>query len=195
LVEIACIFYIQIQALYVSTFLPKEDAALFFSAFTLTTIITLFVGAQKQKLIPEILKTSVEVTRKILKSYLINSFILIFLVFVVFCLFGKNILALLYGQVYYQNANYVLLLLTIANFFTATIVIVGSYLTAKNKVHMKTPLQIESIFVAIISLFLFKIYGIYGATYSYIITALYLSIRYIMTVNNEINKELGEKND
>lgn len=194
LVEIACLLYIQIQSIFVSCYLPKEDAALYFSAFTIASVISLFIAAQRQKLVPELIFVKSKDIKSILKKNLFSSCKVISAFAIVFIFGGKYILNFLYGHNYYANAYFVLILFTISTFFTAAIAITGTYFTAINKVYKKTPLQIESIFVAVISLMLLKSYGIYGATISYFLTAIYLAIRYTYSVNKEININIQKEN-
>ena len=81
--------------------------------------------------------------------------------------------------------------------FTSTIWIYGTYVTSSGNQRKKIRMQAEAIFVAVISLFTFKQYGIYGATYSYLITTIYLAARYYIFTNDLIKKNLileGEKN-
>ncbi len=187
-VTIIAVFYVQIQGIYVSIFMSKEDAALFFSAFTVASVLSLFVEAHRQKLIPELTKTQDEDAKAILKSHLYNIYLFFALAFIMLIFFGKNILTLVYGQEYYQKAYWILLTLAFSNLFQAILVTVGTYLTAKNKVHKKLPMQTEAVFVAIITLIVFKDTGLFAPVSSYMATLVYLALRYIMTVNKEIGK-------
>lgn len=187
LVEVAILFYIQIQSLFVSIYAKKEDAALYFAAFTIGSIIQLLVGAQKQKLIPEFIKSKTANVKKVLLNNISNISTLITMILLFFIFLGKNVLVLFYGKEYYANAYLILILFTISSYFSAIIVITGTYLTAIGKVYKKTPMQMEAIIIAILSLLILRKEGIYGATWSYLLTSLYLAFRYIITVNKEIN--------
>ena len=71
-VSIASFLYNQLSSLYVSTYLPKEEAALYFSAFTIACVIGLIISAQIQKMIPELINNSIENVKLILKKNLIE---------------------------------------------------------------------------------------------------------------------------
>ena len=110
-VSIAYFLYAQIPSLYVSTYLPKEQAALYFSAFTIATVVGLLITAQVQKMMPDLINNSIENIKLILKNNL--KIMLIFTVglFIFMLLFGKTLLLLLYGQSYYTKAYPILLIL------------------------------------------------------------------------------------
>lgn len=197
LVQLACVLYLQIQPLFVATFLSKEDAALYFSANTIATIIGLFIAALQQKMLPELIKAKVAEVQAIIRKNIHAIYLGIMLIFLVFVFTGKLILTIFYGKAYYGNGYPILLLLTLANLFTSTIWIYGTYVTSSGNQRKKLRMQTEAIFVAIISLFGLNGYGIYGATYSYLITTIYLAIRYYIYTKNLIKKNLileGEKN-
>ena len=74
------------------------------------------------------------------------------LVFLFFVFCGKWLLFLLYGQEYYLKAYPLLLILTISNISIALAAIYGAYITASGNQHLKIRMQVEAIFIAIISL-------------------------------------------
>ena len=69
-VIIAFLLYSQIPSLFVSTYLEKEDAALYFSAFTIASIIGLLITAQNQKIVPEMIKASTQKVQYLIKQNL-----------------------------------------------------------------------------------------------------------------------------
>ena len=58
--------YAETSSLYVATFLPKEQAALYFSAGTIAMIVGLLSAAQTQKMLPELIKSD---TKKNNRNY------------------------------------------------------------------------------------------------------------------------------
>ena len=197
LVRLACVLYLQIQPLFVATYLPKESAALYFSANTLATIVALFIAAVQQKLLPELIKAKVSEIKSTIKKNIYAIYCVIMLIFLIFIFAGKFLLIAFYGKEYYGNGYPILLLLTIANLFTSTILIYGTYITSSGNQRKKLRMQGEAMVVALISLFGLKQYGIYGAACSYLITAIYLAVRYYTFTKNLIKKNLvaeGEKN-
>ena len=179
-VIIAFLFYSQIPSLYVATYLSKEDAATYFSAYTVAGIIGLLITAQNQKIVPEMINSAKEKVKKLIK----NNFKLVMgintLIFIFFCIIGKNLLTLIYGQDYYANGYYPLLIFTISNISLALANIYGAYITASGNQHLKIRMQIEAIFIAIISLAILHKLGIYAATISYCLSATYIGIRYVI---------------
>jgi|GEM_PF-2705704 len=179
-VTAAYFLYAQIPPLYVSVFLSKEDAALYFSAYTIANLVFLLSGAQVQKITPELIKCSAQEADKILKQNLI--FVLkcafVFLVFIIF--FGGSILSLIYGNVYYSNAGIILSLMLFSNICCAEGSIYGAYLTASGRQKKKIPIQLETAAITAIGLAVFHKYGLYGAVYAFLLSAVYISSRYVI---------------
>lgn len=177
-VTIAYFLYSQIPSLYVSTYLPKEDAALYFAAFTIASIINLFIAALNQKIVPELISINKNNARIILK----NNFLLLLkvniFIFLIFAISGKIILNLFYGQSYYENAYIPLLILTISNIWLAMANVYGAYITATGNQKYKIPNQIVAIFISlIILLFTYKI-GIISACIACFFSSLYVAVSY-----------------
>lgn len=170
--------YAQTSSLYVATFLPKEQAALYFSANTIAMIVGLLSAAQTQKMLPDLIKSDIENVKKILKKNLIVVGSILFSVLLLILFFGKLILKLLYGQDYYTNAYPILVIYFLANIFIANGAIFGVYLTAINKQYIKIKLKIETTLVTILGLTLLHNFGVYGAVIALLISSIYVSIRF-----------------
>lgn len=179
-VTLAFILYSQIPSLYVSTFLTKEDAALYFSAYTIASVIGLLIVAQNQKVVPEMIYADKEKVEKIIDYNFkfitgINT-----LIFVFFLFFGKRLLSLLYGQEYYSGGYFLLLIFTLSNISLALANIYGAYITASGNQHLKIRMQIEAIFISIVALLIFYKLGVYAGALSYFLSATYIGIRYTL---------------
>ena len=177
-VTIAYSLYAQIPSLYVATYQPKEQVALYFSAFTIANIIGLLISAQVQKMVPEMIKTSIVETKEIIKNNLQFLMILTTLVFLFMVIFGKLLLQLLYGQTYYTNAYPILLILMFGNICIAEAAVYGAYITASGNQKQKIPMQLEATAITIISLFTLHKFGILGASISFLLAAIYTAFRY-----------------
>ena len=177
-VTIAYFLYAQIPSLYVATYQPKEQVALYFSAFTIANIIGLLISAQVQKMVPEMIKTSIVETKEIIKNNLQFLMILTTLVFLFMVIFGKLLLQLLYGQTYYTNAYPILLILMFGNICIAEAAVYGAYITASGNQKQKIPMQLEATAITIISLFTLHKFGILGASISFLLAAIYTAFRY-----------------
>ena len=191
---IANVLYSQISSLYVATYLLKEQAALYFSAFTISGIIWLLINAQTQKMLPELIKTSLSQAKIIIKKNLIFILSITGLVFLFMLLFGKWLLLALYGQNYYTNAYLILLILMFANICVSEAGVFGIYITASGNQKQKIPMQLEATVITILGLLVLHKYGIYGAAISYLLAAIYISIRYttftLKLINNQNTKEI-----
>ena len=177
-VSIAYFLYAQISSLYVSTYLPKEQAALYFSAFTIAAVVGLLISAQVQKMMPDLINNSIENIKLILKK---NLKIMLFItggLFLFMLLFGKLILLLLYGQSYYGNAYPILLILMFGNICVAEAGVYGAYITASGNQKRKIPMQLEATCLTILGLIMLHKFGIYGAALSFLFAAIYISYRY-----------------
>ena len=173
--------YNQLPSVFASIYVTKEEAALYFAAFTIASIIGLLLAAQVQKIVPEFINAPVEKVKNIIKYNLkfilsINSAIFLFFVF-----FGKELLLLLYGKPYYMKAYPILLFLTFSNISIAIAAIYGAYITGSGNQKMKIKMQVEAIFITILTLVLFYKLKIYAATLAYLASASYIGIRYVIT--------------
>ena len=184
----------QLSSLYVATYQPKEQAALYFSAFTISAVIGLLIGAQVQKMVPEMIKISIDETKEIIKKNLIFLVVVTGGVFLFMVLFGKLLLQLLYGQAYYANAYPILLILMFGNICVAEAAVYGAYITASGNQKRKIPIQLEATTITIISLFILNRFGIYGAAVSFLFAAIYISYKYttftLKLINNQNTKEI-----
>lgn len=184
--------YSQISSFYVSTYLPKEQAALYFSAYTIACVIGLLIAAQVQKMMPDLINNSIENIKLILKKNLKIMLIITGGVFMFMLLFGKLLLLLLYGQNYYGNAYPVLLILMFGNICVAEAGVYGAYITASGNQKKKIPMQLEATILTILGLIVLHKFGIYGAALSFLFAAIYISYRYtnftLKFINSSIEK-------
>ena len=93
-------------------------------------------------------------------------------------IFGKILLQLLYGQTYYTNAYPILLILMFGNICIAEAAVYGAYITASGNQKQKIPMQLEATAITIISLFTLHKFGIFGASISFLLAAIYTAFRY-----------------
>lgn len=186
-VTIAYFLYAQVPSLYVSTFLSKEQAALYFAAFTIASVIGLLIAAQVQKMMPELIKSSIEEVKTILNK---NLKLLLFVtagLFIFMLIFGKYLLLLLYGQEYYMNAYPVLLILMFGNICVAEASVYGAYITASGNQKRKIPMQLEATVLTIIGLAILHKFDLYGAALSFLFAAIYISYKYTIFTFSLLN--------
>ena len=109
-------------------------------------------------------------------------------------IFGKLLLYILYGQKYYSNAYIILLILTIANICVAEAAVYGTYITASGNQKRKIPMQLEATAITIMSLFILHKFGIYGASVSFLLAAIYTAFRYTTFTLKLLKKENIKEN-
>lgn len=180
-VTLAYYMYAQIPTLYVSSTFPKERAALYFSAFSVASIIGLLVTSQVQKIIPEMIKCKKLVTiQKIIRNNLIYIItVTSFLLFMTF-IFGKVLLLVLYKQEYYIGAYSILIILMVGNILVGQAAVYGAFLTAKGFQKKKILLQFQASIITIVMLFILKKYELYGVAYAYLCGTVYISFSYTL---------------
>lgn len=184
--------YTQIPSLYIATFVPKEQAALYFAAYTFANIIFLLLGAQSQKIIPDMMKNSIHNIKKILLRNGVVLSVLNIGIFICFIFLGKLFLKIVYSNPYYIQAYPFLLILTLSNLAFALVIICGTYITASNNQYLKLKMQGETLVLSILMLALLHPFKLYGAAYTYAITAIYLACRYVYTTRQLIQKKEKE---
>ena len=175
---IACYIYAQIPSLYVALFCTKEQAALYFAALTIANIISLIISAQSQKMVPELIKASLNETKKILKRNLVFIISITFALFIFMLIFGKFLLLILYGKEYYTDAYPILLILMLGNIVLSEATIFGTYITATSNQKQKIPMQLKATIVAILSLFVFHKFGLISVALTYLVTTIYVAYLY-----------------
>ncbi len=178
-VIVAFILYSQIPSLFVSTYLTKENAALYFSAFTIANIIGLLITAQNQKIVPEMINASFDKVKMLIKNNFKFIMSINTIIFIIFVFSGKPLLQLIYGQKYYGNAYWLLLIFTISNISLALANIYGAYITASGNQYMKVRFQLVSITISIFTLLITYKLGVYSAALAYLLSAGYIGFAYM----------------
>ena len=188
-ITIGTYLYSQIAPLFISTMVPKEQAALYFSSFTIANIVMLLISAQTQKMVPEMIKNTVSNIRKILYKNLRFIILVTSALFLFMLVFGKLVLKLVYGQDYYMNGYWVLLILMLSNIALAESSIFGAHIVASNNVNKALPILLQTSGITILSLFILKNFGIYGAAISYFIASIYLAYKYTVYSNKLLKQQ------
>lgn len=187
-VTLCSYLYNQIPALFVSIFLSKEDAALYFAAYTLSLIISLLIGAQVQKIVPQMINTTKENINKIISFNVKFLMWMNAIIFVIFFSFGKPILKILYKNPYYQNAYNILLVLTISNIFIAMAGIYGAYLTSSGNQKLKVKMQSVAIIITVLTILLTYRLGMNSAILAYFLSSAYIGFIYMYKTKKILNK-------
>ncbi len=81
-----------------------------------------------------------------------------------------------------------LLILTIGNICVGEAAVYGAYITANGNQKRKIPMQLEATIITFIVVFLLHKYGIYGASMSFLLAAIYISYRYTSFTLKILNK-------
>lgn len=178
-VTLCSYLYNQLPALFVSVFLSKEIAALYFAAYTFSLIISLLIGAQVQKIVPEMIGATQNKILSIISSNIKFLMTINSLIFVFFVIYGKDLLKLIYKNEYYKEAYPMLLVLTISNISIALAGIYGAYLTASGNQKLKVKMQSYAIIITVITLVITFKFEIYAAILAYFLSAGYIGIAYM----------------
>ena len=188
LVAITILTYSQLPALAVSTILSKEEAALYFAAYNIASILFLFVAAQSQQIISDLVSSDYY---KILKTIKYNTFLVVVVNLIAtlfFIIFGKILLNIIYGNEYYSNSYWILIILALVQIFSGIGGIAGTYITAQNLQKNKFYMQIEFVIITILLLLLFHKFKLTGIVITFALSQLYTSIRYFFFMLNDIKK-------
>lgn len=191
-INICYILYSQIQSIFVSTQVPKQDAALYFSANTIASIVMLLIGAQVSKIMPECIDISIDKARDFLCKEVkkVNYITILILIFLMFC--GKIVLKFLYGQIYYTQAYWILLILGLSNVFYGMGKIYITYIMAKDKTNIIIRMQIVSIIISVLTMLIAYKLGVYSAALAYLLSAGYIGFAY-MHKTKQLLKQNEEK--
>ena len=176
----------QTPSLFVAFFIAKNDAAIFFAAYTIANIVTIFVASVAQKLMPELINTSKQNVLEVIRTniFMLNKINL--MVFLVILFAGNLLILLIYKQPIYQKAYYPLLLLSIGNIFMGWATPYGVYITSSGNQNIKSKIQLYTIVVSFSSLLIFYKLGIYAACLAYMISLIFMCILFRQTVNKSV---------
>lgn len=187
-VIIAFILYSQIPSLFVSTCVPKNEAALFFSSFTVASIVNLLIVAQNQKIVPELIGAKIEKIKNLILCNFRFIMVINIIILITFLVIGKSLLFIIYGQQYYTNGYILLLIFTLSNISLALANIYGAYITASGNQHIKIHMQIEAIIISILTLIMLHKFGIYAAVLAYFLSATHIGVRYVIKTKQLIRQ-------
>lgn len=185
----AWFLYAQIPPLFVSLYVRKTEAALFFAAFSIANIIYILVNAQNQKILPELIKSTYEKSKQILYNNLKFILCILLVILLFFVILGRLLLSIIYGSTEYSNANYILIILSLGNMFVAIGAVFGAYITAKNKQKYKIKMMLEASIFTIISLIIMYKLGIYAAAISFLLAAVYAGLRYAIFAHKLLDEQ------
>ncbi len=194
-ITVGTYLYSQIAPLFISTMIEKEQAALYFSSFTIANIVMLLISAQTQKMVPEMIKNTVPNIKTILNKNLKMIMIITNLLFIFMVFFGKIILKLVYGQDYYTNGYCVLLILMISNIALAESSIYGAYIVSSNNVNKVLPILLQTSGITILALLILKDFGIHGAAISFLLASIYLAYKYTTFANTLLKQQEQHENN
>ena len=187
--------YNGIPSLYVATFIDKEKAALFFSAFAISNIITILMSAQYQKMIPEMMNVSTEKIKQVIKNNLIFLMGIDLLLLLIFIFIGKFILLILYSKPYYMNALPYLILLTLGNMAISFASVYGAYMTASGHQDVKLKTMTYAACITTLAIICCHKLGLYAAIIAYVLSASFMGIVYCYLGTKILNKDkAGETN-
>lgn len=193
-INVFFILYSQLQNVFVSTQVQKQEAALYFAANTIANIVMLLIGAQVSKIIPEFIDISIEKAKSFIQKEVKKITYITITILLFFIIFGKIILKILYGQSYYMQAYWILIILGFANIFYGMGKIYITYIMAKDKTNIIIKMQITSIIICISVLFITYKLGIYSAALAYLLSAGYIGLAY-MYKTKKILKQIESKNN
>ena len=178
----------QLPSLSVSTLMTKEQAALYFAAFNIATIPSLFAAAQLQQIMPQMIKATADELVNIMKKsafiiFCVNMLVIIFLV-----IFGKTLLLLLYDKTFYLNSYTLLILLSFITTLQGVSGVLGFFITARGYQNFKLKCQIEFVIISIITILSIFRLGVYWLVLAFVIVQAYAIPRYGIFVYNEIER-------
>lgn len=188
LVMVTALIYSQLPSLYVSLFISKEQAALYFASYNIFSILLLISASQVQQIMPNMINASSKnllnyIKKNIIYITIINIAILIFLIF-----FGKTLLILIYSKTEYIKSYTTLIIGAIGNIFMSAGGILACFMTSKGFQKNKFYFQIEFILITILLIIILNPLKIKGAVLAYALISLYAFMRYLRFMIKKIKE-------
>lgn len=186
-VMITVALYMQTPSLIVSCFLPKDEVAIYFAAYNISSILLLISVSQLQKILPKLISFNITNIGNLIKSNLISISIINLIIIIIFIAFGKQFLLLIYSDSLYLKSYTILLVLSGSNFFQSINGILATLLTARGFQKQKLIFQIEFIiFGLILAFILINKFGAVGAALTYLLMYVYGIIRYLIFIKKRV---------
>ncbi len=179
--------YMQLPLVIMTFFVPKDDIAIFFIAYSISSVMLLVSTSINQQYLPKLIHNSEVNFSEYIKPPIILLLLFNLIVILFFIFFGEYFLSELFDKPQYIEANIFIILLMIANLFQSISGLVALYLVSKGLMKKKFFIHIELIIIAfLISFILINNYSIIGVALSYIFLYLYTFFRYVTIVNKMI---------
>lgn len=188
LVALTILTYSQLPSLAVSTLLSREDAALYFSAFNIASVLALVSAAQSQQIIADLMSNSYSLLKKVLKKNILFVLKINIAATLFFIVAGKPLLEIIYGNEYYQNAYFALVIPAFAQTVGSVGAVAGTYITARNMQKSKFKMQLEFVAVTFLLLAALKKFGLTGMVWTFALSQIYTASRYTIFMLNDLKK-------
>jgi O-antigen/teichoic acid export membrane protein len=176
--------YMQLPIFIMTFFVEKEEIAIFYLAFTISSVMLLISISINQQYLPKLLHEKnksfyTQIKFPILLLILFNLF-----TFILFYFFGEAILSTILNKPEYIESNKYILLLMISNIFQSLSGLMALYLVSNDLMQNKFYIQLEFILLSLIlGLILIINYELLGVALTYIILYFYALIRYVKYIN------------
>lgn len=176
----------QLPSLFIATTINKEIAALYFAAYNISMIPSLFAQAKLQQIMPEMINSSKKKIIETMKKSSFEIFAINAVVIILLAFLGKLLLLFVYGKAEYTNAYGFLIFLSVITLISGVLGPLGTYITASGNQKFKLRCQIEMLLIALISMiFLYK-YGIYAILSTFFFVCAYSIPRFGFFVKKQL---------
>lgn len=171
--------YMQLPLVIMTFFVPKDDIAIFFIAYSISSVMLLVSISINQQYLPKLIHNPEVNFSEYIKAPIVLLLLFNLIVMLFFIFFGEYILIKLFNKPEYINANIFIILLMIANLFQSTSGLIALYLVSKGLMKKKFIIHLELIVISlIVSFILIPYYDLKGVAMSYILIYIYALIRY-----------------
>lgn len=178
--------YMQMPLFIMTFFIQKDQIAIFYLAYTISTVMLLISVSINQQYLPKVIHNKEKSFFNIIKFPIILLVAFNISAYIFFYYFGVDSIKYILNKPEYIKSNEFILWLIISNSIQSISGLLAIYLISKGLMRKKLFLHIEIILLALLlSLILIPKYSVYGVIISYILIYFYSNIRYIFIIKKD----------
>jgi len=183
--------YMQLPIFIMTFFILKEQIAIFYLSYTISSVMLLISISINQQCLPKLIHNKNRSFYSQIKQPMLLLISFNILAFVIFYFYGEVILTTILNKPEYIESNKYILFLMISNIFQSASGLIALYLISNGFMKQKLRIHIELITISIVlSLILIPLFKLYGTAYTYILLYIVAFIRYLIFVlNSKLKKD------
>jgi O-antigen/teichoic acid export membrane protein len=180
--------YMQMPLFIMTFFVEKEEIAIFYLAYTISSVMLLVSISINQQYLPKVIHNKNKPFFSIIKFPIVLLILFNILTYLFFYFFGHETIEIILNKPEYIKSNELILWLILSNCFQSISGLLALYLVSKNLMKEKLYLHLEMIIIGLIlSIIFISNFSLYGVIITYLFIYSYSNLRYIFIIKKDKN--------